>query len=235
MRPQPSRARWPRDATPSGAGERGIALVVAVALVLLAGGAYWVVRSQQPRRPLHLLEAYDISGSVGPDEKQRDCEVAEATHARILGANSRVMAWTFALDAWELYEGDPRDARELRPLLDTIRGTTAQLRGTSPARVLERMAAAARRAESVNADVALLFLWDGEDHRPEATRAAVQQLATLSNLKAIWVVGVPADSRGKDLRARVRETFAPLPIPLIISGPFDRGPGLEAFQRALQR
>jgi hypothetical protein len=209
--------------------------VLAVLLAIAAGGLTWCrVGSKPALPPPVLLVGADVSLSVNPKERRRLCGILDLLVERVLPAHSRVVVWSFDVQARKVYAGRPQGARELWPVVDrmVIAAHAARQPGTYPALVLQESLREAYQTAAHAEPIGILILSDGEDADMASTRKLVRELAQLNNLKAVWVLGVALDS-DQDLRRQVESTYAPLGDRLIVSGPFDRTYGFAEFQHKL--
>jgi hypothetical protein len=74
----------------------------------------------------------------------------------------------------------------------------------------------------------VLLLWDGEDENAPATKQLVNDLAGVSTLKAVWVVGIPTEE--KAARSQVEKQLAILGDKLIVTNRYDAERGLDEFR-----
>jgi hypothetical protein len=147
-----------------------------------------------------------------------------------LPAGARVRVWTFARTAEPVYDGTPRQARDLWRLQDEVlKAPPRRARGTRPAAALREIARAAQEADRQGRSSAAILFWDGGDDDPTETARLAGQLARCRGLRAVWVAGIPARS-GLTLRAGVERTFRPLQERLLVSGPYDAAAGLDSLR-----
>jgi hypothetical protein len=146
----------------------------------------------------------------------------------VLPPQRNVAVWWFDNKAGKMYEGQPRTPNELYALQDDLMAYTNNAKGTSPANALPEIIAQARAKSGKGEPVAVLLLWDGEDENAPATKQLVNDLAGVSTLKAVWVVGIPTEE--KAARSQVEKQLAILGDKLIVTNRYDAERGLDEFR-----
>lgn len=201
---------------------------VVVGAAAAAAAALLAPRSLGGQVPLHLLVGFDVSGSIGPPERRRQCQALAAIVDRDLPLGAEVTVLRFARGVEKLYEGVPRSRRDLGPVVGLLQSAPAPPgKGTCPAPAL-RFFLETMLAESGALSPggwAVLLFTDGEDSDRAATAGCIDRLKGLASLRAAWLCGVlPAE------RLAVERRWRGLTHRLVVSGEYDLRDARERFR-----
>ncbi len=173
----------------------------------------------------------DVSRSHTSAERRSGFAALETALDAALPRGSEVHLWQFDRDVRSAYHGLPNSSRDLWGIEDEASTFISTTHGTYIGKALAALLPEARRADAEGRDVAVIAIIDGGDDDPTATRRQVAELAKLTHLKAVWLVG-PRTADG--LRSMVETSFAALGQRLIVSGKYDMASGFQMFRASLQ-
>jgi len=238
MRYNKSYSGRPNRGKPGSGGKESQELLVfgIIGLLLLGGLAYFLwARSQASAMPAVALQVgigCDISKSLTPDEKRQYCGLMSIIVDQVFPNNTSAYVWSYSEVIDKLYEGKPRNARELRPAQTIIIENSSGDWGTRQSLVLREMNIVGQEAQRNATPVAFVLFTDGEDHWKDETRAAAAELAKLPNLKVVMVGPVE-----KEMRMETERTFASLHEQgkLIVFSRTDTRNGIERFRDIIHK
>ena len=137
-------------------------------------------------------------------------------------ADATLSLWRFARDTQKVWEGQALTAEQILAVAKKELAPTVGGKGTCPGGLLEALAS---QVAGHQRDSYVVLLWDGENTGPSMA-SAISELAAQSNLKALWITGVPPEAR-----LNVEREFAPLGDRLVVSGMADRESGYARFSQ----
>jgi predicted metal-dependent peptidase len=201
---QSARSGGADDPSPWAAGM--IAFTGLAAIAAIVGGGWWVwqySQSQQLTLPLKVGAAFDISGSMHTEEKQRAVGVLYTLVDAILPYQTPIQFWVYAEKLHESIKKTPARSSDLNDF--ARRSITERLGewGTYQKLPLQAMLEFAQRHS--NQTVILCLFTDGEDHTPKETRRLVETISRLPNVCAVLVGPLE-----EQFRANFRKQLEPL-------------------------
>ena len=211
------------------------AILAAVGLLLGCVGAYliWTAR-QKPIPTTDLLVGVDTSGSLEQGGRQQLFGIFDETVDTVMPQQTRISFWAYDVNAHKMADVESHKSRDLWPLEDEIIGTHhPDTRGTYPSVVLEKMVVQAQQAGISNRRCACILLTDGEDYDKTNTDKCMSVLASMSNVKAVWIEGATTQN---GFRSELERRFKPLfGDRLIISSNHDAEHGLSQFRDLIEK
>lgn len=163
-------------------------VVVGVVLVGLAaiGWALWrYSRSQELKLNIRVGAAFDISGSMHKNEKQRAVGVLYTLIDEVLPNRTPTRIWVYAERLHESMEKQPSRSSELNAFAQ--RGITDKLGEWGTYQKLPMQAMLAYAKEHPDRAILLCLFTDGEDHTPDETRCLAEKLSQQPNVCAVLV------------------------------------------------
>lgn len=169
----------------------------------------------------------DVSESMSKQERKFYCKVL---NRHVDTRPRRVLTIIYAYDcdrpARKLYEGRPRDSRDLIPIEQSlINDQSAPRKGSYLAVALQTIVMEVR--QRAQQPIYGLILSDGEDSDRDRTRAVARQLSAFGNVKAVFVGPVEKDGL---FRTAIEHDLAALGDRYITASALDVGQRLEDFR-----
>jgi predicted metal-dependent peptidase len=199
-----------------------IAFTGLAAIAAIVGGGWWVwqySRSQQLTLPIEVGAAFDISGSMQRDEKQRAVGVLYTLVDGILPHQTPIQFWVYAEKLHESIKKTPTSSADLNDF--ARRSITERLGewGTYQRLPMQAMLEYAQRHS--NQTIVLCLFTDGEDHTPKATRRLAEAISRLPNVCAV-LVGPLEEQFRADFRKQLQPLEAGGKLILFSMGDADR-------------
>jgi hypothetical protein len=170
-------------------------VVVLAALVAFGWWIWEYSRSQALRLPLSVGVAFDISGSMQKDEKQRAIDVLNSMFDTIVPSKTPTRLWVYAEKIYESMDIRPTDSSD--PSLNAFAERIKKPLGKKDTyQKLPLQALLDYAKAQPDRTVVLCLFTDGEDHTPEETRRLAEQIRKQPNVCAV-LVG-PLEEQFKD-------------------------------------
>jgi len=164
----------------------GVAFVVLLVVLLGIGWAIWrFSRSQELKLPISVGAAFDISGSMHKDEKQRAIGVLYTLIDEVLPYQTPTRIWVYAEKLHESMEKYPSRSSDLNAFAQ--RSITDRLGEWGTYQKLPIQAMLDYAKAHPNRTIVLCLFTDGEDHTPEETRRLAEELSQQPNVCAVLV------------------------------------------------
>jgi hypothetical protein len=198
---QNNRSGGAGDANPWAAG---LILFTGLVAIVLVGWWFWQYsHSQQRTLPDEVGAAFDISGSMHKDEKQRAVGVLYTLVDETLPHQTPIQFWVYAEKLHESIKKTPTSSVDLNDF--ARRSITERLGewGTYQKLPLQAMLEYAQRHP--NKTIVLCLFTDGEDHTPKETRRLAEAISRLPNVCAVLVGPLE-----EQFRANFRRQLQPL-------------------------
>lgn len=203
------------------------------AIVAIVGGGWWIwhySQSQQLTLPLEVGAAFDISGSMHKEEKQRAVGVLYTLVDEVLPYRTPIQLWVYAEKLHESIKKTPARSSDLNDFAK--RSITERLGewGTYQKLPMQAMLDYAQRHS--NRTIVLCLFTDGEDHTPQETRHLAEAISRQTNVCAV-LVG-PLEER---FRSNFRKELEPLEASgkLIVFSLGDADRAVEELKAKLER
>lgn len=210
------------------------AALAAVGIILGCVAAYLIwSAAQKPTPKVDLLVAVDTSGSVQQEGRQKLFGVFDDAVDTVLPQQTRISFWGYDVNAHKVADMDSHKSRDLWSIEDQIIATHTNSRGTYPSVVLEKIVTAARQCADTKRSCACMILTDGEDADPKNTDRLMAALASMPNVKALWIEGVSTQNGFRsELERRFRPVFGNR---LVLSSDHDAQTGLDRFRELIEK
>ena len=214
-----------------------LAALAAIGLIAVLGlAAFFLLRHPADAPRLDLLVGADVTNSVATKDRQKYFGILDETVDGVLPKGSGVSLWSFDVNAHHISDKSPRKAEDLWPDEDKVIAMSQKMPGTYPDVILKEMTTGAEQAQSRHENVALMLLTDGEDttdQKQKALEKAAEQLASMSNVKALWVAGASTDN---GFRSTLERRLGPiLGDRLVVSSGGDAQDGLNKFRALIEK
>ncbi len=179
----------------------GLVLLLVLALLLVGGWALWSYsRGHELTLPLRVGAAFDISGSMHKDEKQRAVGVLYTLIDEVLPYRTPTRIWVYAEKRHETMEKTPARSSELNAFAQ--RSITEKLGEWGTYQKLPLQAMTDYAKAHPNDLVVLCLFTDGEDHTPRETRDEAENLSSQPNV-CVVLVGPLEEQFREDFRQRL--------------------------------
>lgn len=236
MRNQRNRQHTSRNSR-NGANARPTeVLAVLAALVFIAAlgvGIFMISARKSEAKPIDLLVGVDTTSSMSKQGRQQCFGVFDETVDTVIPQETQIKFWSFDVNAHKIADKSSGKSRDLWDLEDQIIATHTNQFGTYPVNVLDKMLVSAQEAQAHGKGCACMLLTDGEDQDMKNTDKAMEKLAAMPNLKAVWIHGASTDN---GFRSNLEKRFKPmLGDRLIISSNHDAEDGLNRFRDLLDK
>jgi predicted metal-dependent peptidase len=175
-------------------------VVVVAALVAFGWWIWQYSRSKALSLPLSVGAAFDISGSMQKDEKQRAVGVLYSMIDTIVPNQTPTRLWVYAEKIHESMDKRPTRSSELNSFAK--RKITERLGEWGTYQKLPLQAMLDYAKAQPNRTVVLCLFTDGEDHTPEETRRLAEQISQQPNVRAV-LVGPLEDQFRKRMREQL--------------------------------
>lgn len=213
------------DPATAGLGKMGFAALLIIAAILI----YKSIDTRPPRPVCRYEVGVDDSDSFEVAKRNKLRGLVCHTFDVAVPSPAQVSLCTFGHSVAKCYSGLPTSSNELwTPISDACKSSSDGW-GTYPSLFLREALVEARAAKRDKQDVIILVVTDGEDADPDATRAAVAELAAMPNVRAVWIAGV-----NDDFRLDTERRYGALGARLIVTGELDPEQGARQINYLME-
>jgi len=162
----------------------GMFVVVLAALVAFGWWIWQYSRSQALRLPLSVGVAFDLSGSMQKDEKQRAIDVLNSMFDTIVPSGTPTRFWVYAEMILESMNIRPTDSSDLDAFAERTKKRLGKEKTYQKLPLQEMLDYAKAQPDRT---VVLCLFTDGENHTSEETRRLAEQIRKQPNVCAVLV------------------------------------------------